>query len=233
MAEPYESHPHDPYQTRSDHDVAGTAPTPSGQAVDAAKDVAATTAEQAGAVRDSAAQATSDVVENVKEEAGAVIDEVKQHGRRLYAESMAELRTQAETGQTRLADLVRSLTGELQSMVDAGDQNGPMTQVAATLQDAGDRAASWLESRGPADAVADVRRYAARNPMAFLAAAAGIGFLGARLARALRDDHPGPASQPRLADERAFGLEPTPTAPTPAQPYDPPAGFGNLEDPNR
>ena len=191
MVESYDSRRPEPYQDTPNAPLTGMAAsgqTPgSGHGTNAAKNVASTAGQQAAAVRDVAADATSDVVNNAKDEAAVVVEEAKAQGRRLYREGMAELRTQAENGQGKLAELVRSLTDELKTMVAAGDHEGPVSQVAESLQEAGERAASWLESRGPQGAMSDLRRDAARNPIPFLAAAAGVGFVGSRLARSLRD----------------------------------------------
>ncbi|HSO68586.1 MAG TPA: hypothetical protein VLQ67_03010, partial [Arachnia sp.] len=82
---------------------------------DRAKDVAATAQDEAKAVTDTAKDAGGHVVETAKQEAAEVIDEAKAQGRRLLDESMYELRAQAGTGQQMVAELARSLSGELRS----------------------------------------------------------------------------------------------------------------------
>lgn len=157
-------------------------------AVSQAADVKDHAVSQAVDVKDHAVSQAADVVDTAKTEVGAVLDEAKQHGRRLYTETLSELGMQARQGQSKLAELVRDLTGELEQMVNAGDPKGPVTQFAGTVHEVGDRAATWLESSGPDQLMRDVRRFAAGNPVGFLAAAAGFGLVGGRLARALRSD---------------------------------------------
>lgn len=174
-------------------DVAGHASAQAG-------DVASHAANEASLVRDTAAEAGGQVLDTAKESASEVIEEAREHGRRLIGESVDELKTQAANGQQKLAEIVRSLTDELQSMVSAGDPQGPVTQLAGSIQDVGDRTANWLQNKGPEQVIDDVRRYAARNPMAFLAAAAGIGLVGSRLVRGLRDARPVDVSRPTHLD---------------------------------
>ena len=127
------------------------------------------------------------MLETAKHEAGQVVGEAKTQGRRLLDESVGELRGQAETIQARLADTVQALTDELSAMASAPDANGPLAQFAGSGRDLGDRAAAWLRDNDLDQALHGVRRYAARNPWAFLAIAGGAGLLAGRLARGLRD----------------------------------------------
>ncbi|MHA6513331.1 hypothetical protein [Tessaracoccus sp. Z1128] len=152
---------------------------------DRAKDVAATAQDEARAVKDTAADAGGHVVETAKQEAGQVLEEAKFQGRRLLDESVTELRTQAGTGQHMIAELARSLSGELKSMADA-DQGGMLSDYVGQAQRLSDDAASWLDSRQPDEVLDSVRRYAARNPVQFLAISAGVGFIGARIFRGLQ-----------------------------------------------
>ncbi|SDY76724.1 hypothetical protein SAMN05428934_10462 [Tessaracoccus flavus] len=153
---------------------------------DRAKDVAGTAAAEAGAVKDTATAAGAQVAETAKQQAGNVAAEAKFQTRRLVDESVAELKTQAGTGQHHLAELIRSLSGELQSMANGTNESGPMVDLVSRAERFGNDAASWLDSKQPDDVMAEVRRYAARNPWKFLAISAGVGFVGARLARGLQ-----------------------------------------------
>lgn len=152
---------------------------------DRAKDVAGTAQGEARAVKDTAKDAGGHVAETAKQEAGQVLDEAKFQGRRLLDDSMTELKSQAGTGQNRIAELVRSLGQELKSMSDA-DQDGMLSDYVARAQQFSDDTANWLESNEPDQVIDSVRRYAARNPWQFLAISAGVGFVGARLFRGLQ-----------------------------------------------
>ena len=109
-------------------------------------------------------------------------------------------------------------------------------------QQAGERAnavASWLEEREPGHVVDEITRFARQRPGAFLAVAAGAGFLVGRLGRGLKaasDDSNdsgdnaspqdfGNTPNPRMADTSPQGYATAPPPPVPAYPptpgYDP------------
>lgn len=62
-----------------------------------------------------------------------------------------------------------------------------MSQLLSTVTTRVESFTSALETREPADLLRDARRFAARRPVAFLAAAAGVGLLAGRLTRGLGD----------------------------------------------
>ncbi|NHB84512.1 hypothetical protein G7085_07590 [Tessaracoccus sp. HDW20] len=187
---------------------------------DRAKDVTATAKDEAKEVADTAKDAGGHVVETAKQEAATVVDEAKVQGKRLLDESMCELRAQAGTGQQMVAELARSLSGELRSMSEA-DQDGMLGRYMDKAQRFSDEAAAWLESRRPDEVLESVRRYAARNPWQFLAISAGVGFIGARIVRGLQGAK---ADEERLAQPAAgyrpvAGMPVTPPASQFADPY--------------
>lgn len=150
--------------------------------------------DAAGDVKDVGLAAGKDVLETAKVEGAQVVEEAKVQGRRLLDESVSELRSQASTVQSRLADTVQALTDELRTMAAAPDADGPLADLANAGHDYGERAAAWLRDNDLDQALSGVRRYAARNPWAFLAIAGGAGLLVGRLARGLRD-----AAEPDVA----------------------------------
>ena len=71
-------------------------------------------------------------------------------------------------------------------MAHGSEQSGMATDL---VQQAGERTnavASWLEQREPGHVVDEVTRFARQRPGAFLALAAGAGFLVGRLGRGLK-----------------------------------------------
>ncbi|MEO7059398.1 MAG: hypothetical protein ABI083_06755 [Lapillicoccus sp.] len=180
---------------------------------------------EAANVTQGALESGSSVLETAKQETGEVVAQAGQSARELYDQVRGELTDQAGTQQQRAAAGLRDLSTELDRM----GKNTPGSGMASSLvQQASDRArstADWLEQREPGDLVADVRHYAARRPGAFLAAAAALGFLGARLTKGLTADQPAttpsaPAARPAdlgSADLSPVGPSPavvtTPTAP--------------------
>lgn len=159
-------------------DATSDSPTPA--------DVAATAQSEAKAVADVTAAAGEHVLQTAKEEGAVVLEEVKFQGRQLLQQSGDELRTQAATGQRRFAELGRALGDELQSMADASP-DGMLAQYVGRAQRLTSDAADWLDSHEPEELLQSVRSYAARNPWQFLAISAGVGFIGARIFRGLKD----------------------------------------------
>ncbi|MEO7586707.1 MAG: hypothetical protein ABIS84_01625 [Arachnia sp.] len=186
-------------------DVKEQAKQTAADAGDRALDVVGTAQQEAGAVKDTALAAGSDVADSVTEQAGNVAHEVGHQSRRLMDEGISELQTQAGAGQQRLAELSRSLGGELQAMTRNSDQSGPITDLASNAQGLFDDAANWLERNEPADVLDSVRRYASRNPWTFLAISASVGFVGARIVRGLqsKDRTPQPARDVPLSYQGA------------------------------
>lgn len=155
-------------------------------AQDRAKGVAEHARHEAGKVTDTAKQAGQNVAETAKQQTGQVMSEARSQGRMLMDEGVRELRSQAGHGQQRLAEVVRSLSGELDELLSGNQQSGPVTELAENARSAGHRAADWLEGNSPDDVLDSVRRYAARNPWTFMAICAGVGFVGARLVRGMQ-----------------------------------------------
>ena len=173
-------HPYDPIRPVSDplpdeaptYDLPVADEPPQNPVVAAGQDVAAS---------------AKDVARSAKGEAGQVVGEAGHQARALLDTGVSELRQQASSAQHRLAGTVRSLADELDAMRAAPDAHGALTEVAGSALDVARRTADWLEQHEPEDALAEVRRYAARNPVAFLAIAAGAGLVVGRLSRNLRD----------------------------------------------
>ena len=155
-------------------------------AQDRAKGVAEHARQEAGNVTETAKQAGQSVAQTAKQQTSEVMSQARSQGRMLMDEGARELRTQAGHGQQRLAEVVRSLSGELDELLQGNQQSGPVTELAENARSAGHRTADWLERNSPDDVLDSVRRYAARNPWTFMAICAGIGFVGARLARGMQ-----------------------------------------------
>lgn len=151
-----------------------------------ARDAAASVTKPASDVADTAKQAGQDVAQTAKAEVGEVVAEAKYQGRKVWDEGLTEVRSQAASAQDKIADLVQSLSDELRAMAGAQEANGPLAGLASQGQELSERAASWLRDNDPDQALAGVRRYAARNPWTFLAIAAGAGLVAGRLARGLQ-----------------------------------------------
>lgn len=155
-------------------------------------------AEEAKSVAKAASESGKAVAETAKDEVAQVAGEAKNHARDMYDQARTEVSSQAATQQQRAAELLRSLTGEMQQMASSG-QGGMASGLVNQAADQAQRVAGWLESREPGDLLEDVKRYARRNPGNFLAAAALLGFMGGRVTRNLagNDDDADSVAYPR------------------------------------
>lgn len=175
-------------------------PTTTDSAKDAGRQVAGTARTEAGHVASSAGEQVSNVA-----------SETAAQARNLLDETASEVRSQADDQMTRIGGTVRQLASEMHQMASHSDQQGPVAQFAGDVAARGSHLADWLEDHGPDDLVTSVRRYARRNPVGFLAAAAGAGLVVGRLARAMQAGSPGqgPGRGGRRAVTRAEGAAPT------------------------
>lgn len=156
-------------------------------------------------VKDTAVESGRDVLDTAKTEAGQVAAEAKLQGRRLLDEGVGELRSQASSLQSKLADTVEALADELGIMSSNDQSDGPLTAFAGDAHDWGRRASTWLRDSDTDQVLTSVRRYAARNPWTFLAVAAGAGLVAGRLARSLRDANADDDVPQLAATTRSYG----------------------------
>lgn len=169
-----------------------------GTAQDEARQVADTTRDEAQNVAGTAQEEARHVADTVKAEASQVAGEAQDHIRSLMDTTAEEARAQGRSGMKNIGHTVRALSDEVGEMAGRSASSGPATQFASELASRGHAAAQWLENNGPDEAVEAIRRYARRNPVAFLGIAAGAGLVVGRLVGALRDDQKNQgAGQPR------------------------------------
>lgn len=163
-------------------------------------------ANEAATMKETVKSEAADLGTTAKDEARNVATEAKYQAKGMLDESVSQLRTQASTGQNRLADVVRDLAKEAGQMSQASDANGVVTRLAEDASRMGDDVAQWLEHREPEDVLDEVRRFAARRPATFLAIAAGAGFLAGRFIKGMQSDAGQPAqlSSGRYQQPRAL-----------------------------
>ncbi|MBM7502127.1 hypothetical protein JOD52_002967 [Brachybacterium muris] len=149
------------------------------QAKDSARNVAEDTKQAGGAVAGTA-----------KDEALSVKDDAVREGRKLWDETSSTLSTQASDQLNRAAGTVRTFTDDLARM-SRGEkpEDGLATDLAQQVTDRTGALADWLENREPADVLTEVKSFARRRPVAFLAIAAGLGFAAGRLTRSVAQVH--------------------------------------------
>lgn len=184
-----------------------------------------TAKSEAGAVKDTAVHAAKDVAHTAKEEAASVAGEAKLQFKDLYAQSRTELTGQASQQQERLASGLSAAGDELGSMARNSENGGFATdlvqQASARLSDA----AAWLNDRDPAAVLEEVKRFARRRPLVFIAGAAIAGIVAGRLVRSLAaaQHEDTPVNDANLSEPpRALHVASVPPAPVA-----PPLGTGS------
>jgi hypothetical protein len=170
----------------------GGTPDESGSKADQAKQVASRSAARA-----------SDVAGEVGIQAKVVARDAKEHARQLVDQSRQHLDEEARARGHQAAAGLRTIADQLGALSDGADERaGALGDYARQGREQLSRLADRLDD-GPAAVLDDVRRFARRQPVVFLAAAGALGFAIGRLARGARD-----ASQ----DDAGNGALPSPTA---------------------
>ncbi|WP_461170315.1 hypothetical protein [Arthrobacter sp. Z1-15] len=141
--------------------------------------------EQAAGLAQDAAGSAQHVAETAKSEAAGVASEVTANARDLFDQARSDLTNQAGVQQQKVAEGLRSVAGELQSMADNSDQPGVASDLVRQAAERSSSVASWLDNRNPGSLVDEVKSFARQRPVAFLAIAAGAGFLAGRLNKGL------------------------------------------------
>jgi hypothetical protein len=154
----------------------GSSASEGGSTVDTAKG-------EAGNIKDTAAGAAADVKDVAKGEVSNVAGEAKYQARNLVDQTRSELRGQVGNQQSQLASRLNSWASELGSMASKSEDSGPMTDLAQEASRRVGEISHWLDNHEPADLLDEVRRFARRRPVAFLALAAAAGVVAGRVTR--------------------------------------------------
>ena len=142
-----------------------------------------TAKSEAANLKDTAAGAASGVADVAKSEVSSVASEAKYQTRNLVDQTRSQLRGQASNQQSQLASRLNSWASELGSMASKSDESGPMTDLAQEAARRGGEIAHWLDTHEPRDVLDEVKRFARRRPVAFLALAAAAGVVAGRVTR--------------------------------------------------
>jgi ElaB/YqjD/DUF883 family membrane-anchored ribosome-binding protein len=166
------------------HDQSG-APTGTSGDQSTAGRVAETAKSEASNVASTAADGARDVAGEAGAQAKAVVGEAKQQIDRLVSQGRDELRQQAEQRNSQAVGQLRTLSEQLGALLQGRPEAaGPLVGYASDLQYRIRRLAARMEQGGPQGVVDDIAQFARRRPGAFLAGAAGVGFVVGRIARA-------------------------------------------------
>ena len=148
---------------------------------------------EAADLKDTARAEAGHVAETAKHEASAVAHETKAQAKQVYAQTRRELTDQAATQQQRVAEGLRSIGDELQSMARGSENPGMATEFVEMASTRLSDASSWLSQRDPGSLMHEVKTFARRKPGMFIAGALVAGLAAGRLTRALaenaKDEH--------------------------------------------
>jgi hypothetical protein len=161
--------------------------------------------EQAGRVGQKATEAGGQVAQTTKEQAQNVVGEAKQQARDLVGEARTQVRDQAGAQRDRAVLGLRTLGDELEQMAQQGGQSGIATEVARQLSTRTRDLAGQLERREPSDLLEELRSYARRRPVVFLAGAALAGVVAGRLTRSLAAGAPDGGSRALTTGYDGYG----------------------------
>ena len=145
---------------------------------------------EAADVKRQATDSAQTVAETAKTEAANVAAEVKTNARDLLYQAKSDLTGQAGTQQQKVAEGLRSISTELQTMAAASEQPGVATDLVRQAAERSSAVAGWLDGRDPGSLLTEVKSFARQRPGTFLMIAAGAGLLAGRLARSLQAGAP-------------------------------------------
>jgi hypothetical protein len=121
-----------------------------------------------------------------------------------------QVRDQAGSQKTRAVQGLHAVSDELEQMAQSSGQSGLATEVARQVSGRSRELAGYLDRHEPADLLDEIRSYARRRPVVFLAGAAVAGVVAGRLTRGLAASDSA-ASRPELAAAAVPSAELTPT----------------------
>ncbi|RAZ30604.1 hypothetical protein [Microbacterium sp. SMR1] len=202
----------------------------SGSQTGSGSGTAETAKHEAGEVAGAAKAEAGHVVETAKQEAAGVASEAKSQAKQVYAQTKQQLTEQAASQQQRVADGLRSIGDELDSLAQNSENPGIATDLVRQVSTRVSGASDWLSQRDPGSLVSEVKSFARRKPGVFIAGALIAGVVAGRLTRALtesaKEEHDSaPASG--ATGTTVGGVPSAPSAPSPAPvnaPLDAPIG---------
>jgi hypothetical protein len=144
--------------------------------------------EQVKQVASTATDRAGDVVAEARDQARYVGREAKDQAREVADRARQEMREQAQARSQQAAASLRTLGDRLNALASGDAQSaGPLVDYLREGQDKVATLASRLES-GPDEVLDELRQFARRKPMVFLASAGLLGFVAGRLVRSASSD---------------------------------------------
>ena len=170
--------------------------------------------EEAAQVKDTATDAGRQVAGTAKEEAANVVAETKSQAKSLLSQARDELSSQGSAQKDKLTGTLHGFAKELGGMASASNESGPLTDLAQQASRKGGEIAHWLDNHDASDVLEEIKRFARRRPLAFLALAAAAGVVVGRVGRgavAANTSLDSPDAEPSRAytgSETLYGSDP-------------------------
>jgi hypothetical protein len=156
--------------------------------------------QQSGAVAEEATQEARQLAETAKDQAttvarnateqvGVVASEAKEQAENVMRYTRGQLRAQADEQAAKVAGSLHRFSDELRALAEGRvDEAGTARRYLQEMGGQLDQFAQRVDTRGYQGVVDDMQGFARRRPGAFLAIAAGAGFLAGRLFRSVKDE---------------------------------------------
>ena len=129
-----------------------------------------------GQVTDTARAAAGDIASSAKDQARSLTDEARTEAEHLTGDVRDRLQEEARSQTRRASENLRQWSQDLDSMADRGESQSPVPGVVHQVAQSGLGAADYLDDKGVDGLVEEVKGFARRRPLAFLAGAAVVGF---------------------------------------------------------
>ena len=161
---------------------------------------------------DSAKESTSQVAQTVKDEASSVASEIKSQTQSLAGEAKNQVSGRVEEQKSAAVGALRTTGDELHSLTS--DQHSRLTtELVRRGAEQATALAGYLDKRGPAEILEDVRGFARRKPGVFLLAAGVAGVVVGRVVRGTIAADTPPKHPQLAAPQPVTAAPPVTTAP--------------------
>lgn len=152
---------------------------------------------KAAEAKEVASESGAELAEVAKDELLRVAGEARDQVGQLWAQAGEQVRSQVDAGRRQLADLLHSLASELGEMASKSTQDGPVTALAKQAAHHSGQWSHWLANTELDELGVQIRGFARRRPVVFLAGAAAAGIVVGRLSRGLMAAPPPTSAAPQ------------------------------------
>lgn len=183
---------------------------------------------ESGRATDTARAAAGEVASSAKSQARSLTGEARTEVEHLTGDVRSRIQEETESQARRASQNLRQWSQDLESMAEQSDAQSPVPNLVHQVAQGSHGAADFLDTRGVNGLIDEIRDFAGRQPMAFLAGAAVAGFALGRVlkvspeesdraeseeADASRADRTSRPTMPRQGEPAAGETVPSPVDP--------------------